>query len=116
MTAVTDIPDWDYAEAGLSYAFESPPRSITPDAYAIFRKVSPITYLERLIPAHTNADWINVSPTLPPPTLLLLGAIDRRVPSGQGLAWLHTLRRIPGAIADCLIFPGACFSAVKRLV
>ncbi|GAA6013195.1 hypothetical protein JCM10207_006201 [Rhodosporidiobolus poonsookiae] len=85
----TDIPDWCFAEGTLPYPFTAPPSFVTPSSFAQMHSISPIR--------HASA--------VKTPTLLLIGADDRRVPPDQGRAWFHALRQT-GAEVEMLKFPG----------
>ncbi|GAA6039217.1 hypothetical protein JCM8097_000474 [Rhodosporidiobolus ruineniae] len=93
---LTDIPDWCYAEGDLAYPFSSPPSHLTPETYAAMHRLSPIRFAHQV----------------KTPTLLLIGADDRRVPPDQGRAWFHALKN-PGKTGErekveveMLKFPG----------
>jgi dipeptidyl aminopeptidase/acylaminoacyl peptidase len=73
MSALTDIPDWCYAESGLPY---SPQRVPTAAEYAHMLSVSPIV--------HAGA--------VQTPLLMLLGASDARVPIAQGIDYYKLLK------------------------
>ncbi|KAJ2785470.1 hypothetical protein H4R18_000553, partial [Coemansia javaensis] len=68
--AMSDIPDWRWAELGLDYAFDDPPRLIL-SVFARMWRASPA----RLV-LHIRDS-------------LLLGADDRCVPPPQSLAFCH---------------------------
>ncbi|KAF9918292.1 hypothetical protein BX616_009582 [Lobosporangium transversale] len=73
MTGVTDITDWCYAINALSYDMESPPTSTLSNLewFTKMRRASPMEHVEKVVT----------------PTLVLLGAGDRRVPPSQGISW-----------------------------
>lgn len=73
MTAVSDIPDWCFVEAGLAFPADG---VVTAEAFAAMRHASPI--------AHVGG--------VQAPTLLMLGGADLRVPPSQGLLWHHALQ------------------------
>ncbi|CAG8515181.1 12897_t:CDS:2, partial [Dentiscutata heterogama] len=75
MVAVTDIPDWCFAELGLPYS-QSKPSILKPSDYTKMYENSPIS----------NIDKVKT------PTLLLLGENDKRVPHVDGLAWWYYLK------------------------
>ncbi|KAJ1735906.1 hypothetical protein LPJ61_000279 [Coemansia biformis] len=85
--AMSDIPDWCWAELGLEYSFEAPPE-LTPEAFARMWQASP----SRL------ADKVR------DPLLLLLGAGDRRVPPAQSLSFYYRLKAA-GAPVQCKVYP-----------
>ncbi|GAA5972853.1 hypothetical protein JCM11641_003973 [Rhodosporidiobolus odoratus] len=87
--AVTDIPDWCFAEGDLPYPFSSPPTYLTPSTYEKMHSISPLRY----------------ATSVRTPTLLLIGAEDRRVPPPQGKAWYHALKQA-GTEVEMLMFPG----------
>ncbi|GAA5863675.1 hypothetical protein JCM8547_003689 [Rhodosporidiobolus lusitaniae] len=75
-SSMTDIPDWCFAEGDLPYSFSSPPSHLDPSTFAKMHSLSPLRH------AHAVTT----------PTLLLIGASDRRVPPDQGRAWFHALK------------------------
>ncbi|KAJ2746192.1 hypothetical protein GGI20_001547 [Coemansia sp. BCRC 34301] len=85
--AMSDIPDWCWAELGLPYDFESPPE-LSPDVYAKMWQASPSRLVDKV----------------QDPLLLLLGANDRRVPPPQSMAYYHRLRAA-NAPVECKIYP-----------
>jgi len=89
MVGVTDIPDWCHVEAiGLgAYDFSSF-KPAEPAALASMWARSPVAHL-----AEVRA-----------PTLILLGAKDRRVPMSQGEEYYHALRSL-GVKTRLLLFP-----------
>ncbi|GAA5892740.1 hypothetical protein JCM6882_000570 [Rhodosporidiobolus microsporus] len=91
--AMTDIPDWCFAEGTLPYPFSSPPSHLTPETFTKMHSISPLRHAHQV----------------KTPTLLLIGADDRRVPPDQGRAWFHALqKREEGNEVDVemLKFPG----------
>eukprot|EP00054_Salpingoeca_dolichothecata_P010788 m.60003 g.60003 ORF g.60003 m.60003 type:complete len:749 (-) comp19148_c2_seq2:91-2337(-) len=78
MAGITDIPDWCYVEAGLQY-----------DADAMTSAAS-VTVREKMMQA---SPIMHVS-TVQAPTLVLLGAKDKRVPMSQGLMWHRALKSL----------------------
>ncbi|GAA5942370.1 hypothetical protein JCM3775_003237 [Rhodotorula graminis] len=91
----SDIPEWQWLEAGLPYSFDGPPTHVDPATHKRFYDVSPLRHAHQV----------------KTPTLLLIGLDDRRVPSDQGRAWFHALKSRPdGAAAkvdvEMLAFPG----------
>ena len=89
MVTATDIPDWSYVEAlGLgNYDFKkfSPP---TAEDLHIMWKASPVAHVDGVVA----------------PTLIALGAKDRRVPQSQGLEWFHALKS-QGVETKLLMYP-----------
>ena len=86
MASVSDIPDWAYAEFGISFG----PRSLlTSDIFEKLQKASPI--------AHVDA--------VKAPVLLLVGDIDQRVPPSQSKIYYHALKG-RGKEVEMLMFPG----------
>ncbi|KAJ2000666.1 hypothetical protein H4R26_004507 [Coemansia thaxteri] len=85
--AMSDIPDWCWAELGLPYDFESPP-VLSPDVYAKMWHASP----SRLVSKVRD------------PLLLLLGASDRRVPPPQSMSYYYHLKAA-GAPVECKMYP-----------
>lgn len=89
MVTVSDIPDWCYVEAlGCGkYNFNafSPP---TADELHEMWKASPVAHIDGVVA----------------PTLVALGAKDRRVPQSQGLEWFHALKS-RGVEAKLLVYP-----------
>lgn len=89
MSGITDIPDWDMAEA-LGESNRRPLSEMYPrnaDEMAKMYRVSPIAHIEK----------VKV------PTLLLLGREDLRVPHPQGLMY-HRLLKARGIETRCLIY------------
>jgi len=87
MLGVTDINDWCVVEAGHEYDF-SAYKPVTAQVLASMLASSPV--------AHIDA--------VKTPTLIALGAKDRRVPSSQGLDFFHMLKA-RGVPAKLLVFP-----------
>lgn len=87
----SDIPDWALTEADLPYDLASPPNpELNLDILKRLYDVSPM----RLV-----GDVVT-------PTLLLVGAEDRRVPPDQARAWYHALKGAGKAEVSMLWFPG----------
>lgn len=87
MASVTDIPDWCHAESG-STTSDLNRGGLTTEELAAMREVSPIAHL-------TNYQA---------PTLVCLGAKDRRVPYSQGIEFHHLLK-MKGVPTRMMIFP-----------
>ena len=89
MVTVSDIPDWCYVEAlGCGkYDFDAfrPP---TAEELHEMWKASPVAHIGGVVA----------------PTLVALGAKDRRVPQSQGLEWHHALRS-KGVETRLLVYP-----------
>lgn len=88
MVGTTDIPEWCYVEAcgseGISSFTEAPP----PELLTLFHSMSPISHVSRV----------------KTPTLFLLGAQDRRVPSSNGLQYARVLKE-NGVEVKVILFP-----------
>ncbi|KAJ2669612.1 hypothetical protein IWW42_004470 [Coemansia sp. RSA 1085] len=85
--AMSDIPDWAYAELGLDYSFEAPPE-LTPEDFAAMWRASPSRLVDKV----------------KDPLLLLLGAGDRRVPPAQSYSYFARLKAA-GAPVQCKVYP-----------
>ncbi|KAJ2053970.1 hypothetical protein GGH13_008290 [Coemansia sp. S155-1] len=85
--AMSDIPDWCWAELGLPYDFDSPPE-LTPDVYSKMWHASPSRLVDKVRD----------------PLLLLLGASDRRVPPPQSMSYYYRLKAA-NAPVECKIYP-----------
>lgn len=89
MVTVSDIPDWCYVEAlgcgKYDFGAYRPP---TAEELRTMWEMSPVKHVK-----HVKA-----------PTLVALGAKDRRVPQSQGLEWYHALRS-QGVEARLLVYP-----------
>ncbi|KAJ2510627.1 hypothetical protein GGI11_005415 [Coemansia sp. RSA 2049] len=86
--AISDIPDWCWAELGLEYDFDAP-SELTPNAFSQMWKASPSRLVDKVRD----------------PLLLLLGAQDRRVPPAQSLSYYYRLKAA-NAPVQCKIYPG----------
>ncbi|KAK4047110.1 hypothetical protein OIO90_006312 [Microbotryomycetes sp. JL221] len=86
----TDIPDWVIAETANEYSFQHPPTHVSNELYAHMAQASPMTFVDQVTC----------------PTMLMIGASDRRVPHDQGRAWYHALKNRGQAPVDMLVFPG----------
>ena len=71
--STSDIPDWYYEEAGISFAATS---LVTPELYAKLSAISPIAYV----------DAVKV------PLAILIGEKDKRVAPTQGRNYYHALK------------------------
>lgn len=89
MTVTSDISDWTFGQLGIDYNQLSA-RGISAEELKLFHERSPSTYVR------------NVKC----PTLVILGALDLRVPPSQGKYWANLLK---GNGVDCklLLFPDA---------
>lgn len=89
MTVTSDIADWTFGQLGVTID-QLKTRSITEDELQLMHERSPSKYSE------------NVKC----PTLVMLGAVDLRVPPSQGKYWASLLK---GNGVDCevLMFPDA---------
>jgi acylaminoacyl-peptidase len=76
MVSVTDIPDWCHVES-LITAKTLYPDICSEEDLIQMRKASPVAHLE----------------TYNVPTLICLGAKDRRVPASQGVEFYHMLKK-----------------------
>lgn len=84
-----------YAESSLPYSFDAPPTNLSPEIFAKLHSLSPIKLVD----------------AVKTPTLLMVGANDRRVPPDQGRAWYHGLKSTIGGRqeeveTEMLWFPG----------
>ncbi|GAA93936.1 uncharacterized protein L969DRAFT_92159 [Mixia osmundae IAM 14324] len=86
----TDIPEWCIGELDLDYDMDKPRNFVSDELHKKMRKASPSAHL--------------TPTTKTPPTLLLIGEIDRRVPPDQGRAWYHALKG-RGSEVEMLVFP-----------
>ncbi|KAH7051860.1 Alpha/Beta hydrolase protein [Linnemannia elongata] len=73
MANITDITDWCYAVNDLPFDMEAPPTATisSPEVFKRLRAASPMEHVEKVTA----------------PSLLLIGAGDRRVPPSQGFSW-----------------------------
>lgn len=95
MVGTTDIPDWCYMEAGLTYNFTG-------------MNLPSITEIEKMHTASPVSHINNVTA----PVLLCLGAKDRRVPYTQGLEYAQLLKA-KGVKVSMQVFPEDCHSLDK---
>ncbi|XP_064604620.1 acylamino-acid-releasing enzyme-like [Liolophura sinensis] len=93
MLGSSDIPDWIYVECGYEFDFVNLPN---PDMYKTFWSKSPIRYIDQV----------------KTPTMIMLGAEDKRVPPKQGEEYYRALkaRNIP---ARLLVYPEDCHPIIK---
>ncbi|CAN0575782.1 unnamed protein product, partial [Ectocarpus sp. 12 AP-2014] len=89
MVTVSDIPDWCYVEAlGCGkYNFDAFKTPTAGDLHEMW-KASPVAHIDGVAA----------------PTLVALGAKDRRVPQSQGVEWFHALRS-RGVETKLLVYP-----------
>ncbi|KAJ2788513.1 hypothetical protein H4R20_007364, partial [Coemansia guatemalensis] len=83
----SDIPDWNWAELGLSYSFDTPPE-LGPETFAKMWQASPAKLIDKIRD----------------PMLLLLGGSDRRVPNSQSLSLYYRLRAANVPV-QCKLYP-----------
>jgi acylaminoacyl-peptidase len=91
MASVSDIPDWCYIEAMGPGNYDFSTFGLPKDpvaAFAAMRECSPVAHIDKVRA----------------PTLLLLGAKDRRVPVSQGIEYYHLLKA-RGVPTKMLLFP-----------
>lgn len=89
MVTISDIPDWCYVEAiGCGKYDWDVFRPPTAEELKIMWKASPVAHIDGVVA----------------PTLVALGAKDRRVPQSQGLEWFHSLKS-KGVETKLLIYP-----------
>ena len=107
--STSDIPDWYYAEFGLSYPVpiaSSPPISQgdggIPSENSMQLGMVPAVY-EKLY----NASPLRLADKVTADVLLLVGKDDLRVAPTQGYGYYHTLRALrKGNRVDMLVFDG----------
>lgn len=89
MVTISDIPDWCYVEAmGCGKYDWDVFRPPTAEELKIMWDASPVAHIDGVVA----------------PTLVALGAKDRRVPQSQGLEWFHALKS-KGVETKLLIYP-----------
>lgn len=89
MVTASDIPDWCYVEAlGCGKYDWDVFRPPTAQELQVMWKASPVAHIEGVVA----------------PTLVALGAKDRRVPQSQGLEWFHALKS-RGVTTKLLVYP-----------
>eukprot|EP00040_Diaphanoeca_grandis_P034571 m.214902 g.214902 ORF g.214902 m.214902 type:complete len:784 (-) comp33180_c0_seq1:242-2593(-) len=88
MMPITDIPDWCFVEAGLNFDEQAKRNSVSVEALAQMKKVSPITHVD----------------DVKAPTMILIGAQDRRVPVSQGWIWHYALQA-RGVVSKVHVYP-----------
>eukprot|EP01007_Sphenomonas_quadrangularis_P003537 NODE_71_length_2276_cov_94.649304_g50_i0.p1 GENE.NODE_71_length_2276_cov_94.649304_g50_i0~~NODE_71_length_2276_cov_94.649304_g50_i0.p1 ORF type:complete len:714 (-),score=191.95 NODE_71_length_2276_cov_94.649304_g50_i0:105-2246(-) len=82
MVAVSDIPDWCFAECGRCPLDEFSRFAVhTEEDLVAMMRASPYAHIARAAESRT-------------PTLILLGADDLRVPPSQGKLWYHSLGQL----------------------
>lgn len=72
------------AQFNAEYNFSAPPAFVPEQEIQKLRDASPSSHLVKLLKRHKD-------PVMPP-SLMLLGENDLRVPGNQGRAWVHALR------------------------
>ena len=87
MFGTTDIPDWTVVECGFKYDF-STHQCVSAEMLAAMLAASPVAHVDKV----------------KTPTLVALGAKDRRVPASQGEDFHHLLRA-RGVPTSLLRFP-----------
>ncbi|KAF9094109.1 hypothetical protein BGX23_002492, partial [Mortierella sp. AD031] len=98
MASVTDIGDWCYAVNALPFDMEAPPTATIsdPEVFKRLRAASPMEHVEKVTA----------------PSLLLIGAGDRRVPPSQGFTWWQarqnriTKEKLSHAVNRIQVFEG----------
>ncbi|XP_020907129.1 acylamino-acid-releasing enzyme isoform X2 [Exaiptasia diaphana] len=85
MLGTSDIPDWIFEESGLYF---NPELLTDADTYSKLLECSPISHAKKIIT----------------PTLLMLGAVDLRVPPSQGKELYRTLKA-RGVEVRLLVYP-----------
>lgn len=89
MVTASDIPDWCYVEAlGCGKYDWDVFRPPTAEELRVMWKASPVAHIDGVVA----------------PTLVALGAKDRRVPQSQGLEWFHALKS-RGVTTKLLVYP-----------
>jgi acylaminoacyl-peptidase len=89
MFSITDIPDWCHVETRGNDAFDFTSFNVpSQESISIAYRKSPIFYIGRV----------------KTPTLLCIGAKDRRVPCSQGIEYYHALQS-RGVPSKMLYFP-----------
>ena len=89
MTITSDISDWTFGQLGINFD-QINGRGISQEELKLFHERSPSTYASQV----------------KCPTLVMLGALDLRVPPSQGRYWANLLK---GNGVDCkvILFPDA---------
>lgn len=106
MLSTTDIIDWCYLEAlGPTDAYQYLFRPDTDPANPFGRErvYTPMPSDQHLSVLRSVSPIIHVG-AVKAPTLMLIGAKDRRVPQSQGISYYHTLRSL-GVTTKMLVFP-----------
>ncbi|KIJ41939.1 hypothetical protein M422DRAFT_171727 [Sphaerobolus stellatus SS14] len=86
IASVSDIPDWAYLEFGVQFGTTS---TLLNGVFDKLQNSSPIAYIDKV----------------KAPVLLLVGEVDRRVPSSQARNYYHALKG-RGKNVKMLVFPG----------
>jgi len=89
---------------GVRYDLEKPPSYLTDEQYQEVRKRSASYHALKLFSGDNK--------TCVPPTQIMLGADDVRVPTSQGIAWYHCLKG-NGCQVNLLVFPDSNHSLNK---
>ena len=90
MTVTSDISDWTFGQLGISNFNQLKSRALTSDEVKLFYERSPSKF----------ADQVKC------PTLVMLGAMDLRVPPAQGKYWANLLKA-NGVDCQVFLFPDA---------
>lgn len=90
MTVTSDISDWTFGQLGISNFNQLKSRGLTSEEVKLFHERSPSKF----------ADQVKC------PTLVMLGAMDLRVPPAQGKYWANLLKA-NGVDCQVFLFPDA---------
>ena len=96
MVASTDIPDWCFVETLGIDAYDDDP---SPATLAAMRAKSPVTHVANVAARKR-------------PVLMLIGAVDRRVPPTNGLRYAAALRAA-GGVCEVRVFPEDAHGLVR---
>ncbi len=98
MHCVSDIPDWTVVEsAGLDAYNFTTFQPLSPVEREKMELCSPIRYVANVVT----------------PTLLCIGAKDRRVPPSQGIQYYHMLKA-KGCVAEIRVYPQMTVPSISR--